>query len=411
MQADNKLLLTVFITILIDMLGIGVLIPVFPLLVTHGSEFCITPVNWTQGQSYIMSGWLLATYPLVQFIFSPILGQLSDRIGRRKILLFSIFGTALSYILFGLSIFNASLVGLFISRILDGISGANIATAQAVISDISEAKHRARNFGLIGVSIGVGFVLGPCIGGVLSSHTVFHGFDAATPFWFSASLSLLNCYLVYRYLPETNKHIANNRNIELLRALKNIASISKLGQLTSIIPVMFLYNFGWTFFTSFWGIVLVKKYAYSQINIGYFFGYLGIMIILAQGGVVRRLSGKHDEVKVLKIALLISGLSLLLYYFVPHGHANYIYLITPFLALGAALSKSFSSALITRLAHEKKQGEAMGINSSANALAQSIPALIAGYIAYLNPEFSILVGALVVIASWLWFNISSRSLS
>lgn len=410
MQANNKLLLTVFITILIDMLGIGVLIPVFPLLVTHGSEFCITPANWTQGQSYIMSGWLLATYPLAQFIFSPILGQLSDRVGRRKILLFSICGTAASYLLFGISILNASIIGLFVSRILDGVSGANISTAQAVISDISRPEHRARNFGLIGVSIGIGFVLGPCIGGLLSSPELFHGFNAATPFWFSAALSLFNCYLVYRYLPETNKHIVATHKVELMRSVKNITSIFNLGQLSSIIPVMFLYNFGWTFFTSFWGIVLVNKFAYNQINIGYFFGYLGIMIILAQGGVVRRLSGKHDEVKVLKIALLISGLALLLYYFVPLSHMNYIYLITPFLALGAALSKSFSSSLITRLAHEKKQGAAMGINASANALAQSIPALLAGYVAYINPELSILVGALVVLSSWVCFNLTSRIL-
>lgn len=407
MQNLNRLLLTVFITIFIDMLGIGILIPVFPMLVTHGSEFCITPNNWTQGQSYIMSGWLLASYPLMQFIFSPILGQLSDRFGRRKILLFSIAGTAFSYILFGLSILSFSIIGLFVSRIIDGISGANISTAQAIISDISKPEHRARNFGLIGVSIGLGFVLGPCIGGILSSPKIYHGFNAATPFGFAAILSIINCFLVYRNLPETNRH-ATKKNIDIYRSIKNILALFKLGNLSSIIPVIFLYNFGWTFFTSFWGIVLANKFGYNQIKIGYFFGYLGIMIIFAQGGVVRRISGKYDEVMVLKIAFLLSGISLLMYYFVSSEYSYMIYLITPFLAVGSALSKSFSSSLITRLAHEKKHGEAMGVNSSASALAQAIPALIAGYIAYINPELSVLIGALVVIGSWLYFIFSSK---
>ena len=407
MKQSKNILLTIFITIFIDMLGIGILIPVFPLLVTHGSEFCITPDNWSQGQSYIMSGWLLAVYPLAQFFCSPILGQLSDRYGRRKLLLISIFGTALSYVLFGLSILHASIIGLFLSRILDGISGGNISMAQAVIGDISKPEHRARNFGLIGVSIGIGFVLGPCIGGVLSNPDIYHRFNAATPFWFAAILSFINCGLIYRNLPETNQ-LRLVKTIDYSRPLRNIAALFKLGKLSAIIPVMFLYNFGWTFFTAFWGIVLVSKFDYNQSGVGLFFGYLGVMIILAQGGVVRRLSGKYDEVKVLKIALLLSGVALLMYYLVPDHAQSYIYYITPFLAVGAALARSFSSALITRLADSNKLGAAMGINSSATALAQAIPALIAGYIAYIRPDLSILFGAIVVLLSVVVFYFSSK---
>ncbi|MDD3265690.1 MAG: MFS transporter [Burkholderiales bacterium] len=409
MNNSKKILITVFITIFIDMLGIGVLIPVFPLLVTHGSEFYIIPNNWTQDQAYILSGWLLASYPLMQFIFSPILGQISDNIGRRKVLLVSILGTSLAYFYFGTSILQQSIIGLFIARIIDGISGGNISTAQAVIADVSKPEHRARNFGLIGVSIGVGFVFGPAIGGILSNPSIYSKFNAATPFWFAGILSLINCFLIWRNLPETLATKVN-KQIEFKQSIINIGKLFKLGSLSSIIPVMFLYNFGWTFFTSFWGIVLVSKFGFNQLGVGGFFAYLGVMIIFAQGGVVRRLSGKVNEVVVLKISLIMSGICLILYYLVPSHVHYYLYIVTPFLAIGAALSKSFSSSLITRLAHKDELGVAMGVNSSANALAQAIPAIIAGYVAYFNPLFAVLLGGLIIVASWVIFNYTSKKI-
>lgn len=400
---QSSTLAIVFFTIFIDMLGVGILIPVFPLLVTHGSEFCIMPDGWSQGDSYIMSGWLLAAYPLVQFLFTPILGQLSDCIGRRKLLIISIFGTALSYVLFGISILLGSVVGLFISRILDGISGGNISTAQAVIADISKPEHRARNFGLIGVSIGAGFVLGPAIGGILSSPSVYHAFNAATPFWFSAALSLINCIWVYNKLPETcDKHKILD-SIDFKCSIRNIRKMLSLGQLSKIIPVVFIFNFGWTFFTSFWGIVLASKYLFNQAQIGGYFAFLGIMIIFAQGGVVRRISGRIDEIKVLKFAFLLSAFCLLGYYLAPANSVRYIFMITPFLAIGTALVKAFSSALITRVSDKDKFGEAMGINSSANALAQAIPAIFAGYVAYFDAPLAVLVGAVFAFIAWLIF--------
>lgn len=403
----NKTLSTIFLTIFLDMMGIGILIPVFPLLISHTSEFCVTPSTWSQGDSYIMSGWLLATYPLCQFIMSPILGQLSDRYGRKKILMISILGTAISYLLFGLAILYKNITGLFIARIIDGLSGGNISIAQAVIGDISEPEKRARNFGLIGVSIGIGFIMGPAIGGILSSPNVYHLFDAATPFWFAAVLAFINCWLIHKNFNETLRFVKTSE-IYLTKSIMNIRQIFSLGKLKNIIFVMFLYNFGWSFFTAFWGIILAQKFDYSQTQIGLFFAYLGVMIVLAQGGVVRRLSGKANEVVVLKIALLISGLSLSVYYFTSKNHVELIYWVTPVLAIGSALVKSFSSSLITKLANENRLGEAMGINSSSNALAQVFPMLCAGYIAYFNVESTVLFGSVTIVLSWLLFIVLSK---
>ncbi len=138
--SHNKALWVIFFTIFIDMLGIGILIPVFPLLITHGSEFRVTPASWSQAESFIFAGWLLAIFPILQFFCTPVLGQLSDKYGRRKLLLISISGTAFSYLLFAYGILTKNICLLFFSRMLDGASGGNISIAQAVIGDISAAN-------------------------------------------------------------------------------------------------------------------------------------------------------------------------------------------------------------------------------------------------------------------------------
>lgn len=408
MNQSNKTLWIIFLTIFIDMLGIGILIPVFPLLITHGSEFRVTPDAWNTTQSFVMAGWLLAAYPLAQFFCTPILGQLSDRFGRKKLLSLSISGTVISYLLFGIGILTKNLPLLFFARILDGMSGGNISIAQAVIGDVSSPESRAKNFGLIGVSIGVGFVLGPFIGGKLSDPSLSVHFNAATPFWFAAVLSSINVIWVVYFLPETLK-TRIGKDFNLMRPIHNLRQVFKRDYLRMVIPALFLFNAGFTFFTTFWGVVLVEQFDFNQGQVGNFFAYLGIMIILAQGGFVRRLSGKVRDYKVLNISMFLTGACLFVYYLLPNGYKVGIYLVPPVLAVGTALTKSFSSAVITRLSPADSLGESMGVSSSANALAQVIPALLAGYIAAYHARLPVLVGAIIVGLAGLIFLMSFSS--
>ncbi len=407
-KSSGKLLSLVFLTIFIDMLGVGVLIPVFPLLIVQGSEFNIVPIGSSNAQAMIMAGWLLAVYPLSQFIFTPILGQLSDHYGRRKLLALSIFGTSVSYLLFAIAIHSKNLPLMFFSRFIDGASGGNISIAQAVIGDISTPNKRARNFGLIGVSIGIGFVFGPFIGGKLSDPELVSWFSAATPFEFTTLLSFLNALLVLYLLPETLQ-IKNTKTVDYLRSIHNIIGLNNNLQLRKLIFSLFLFNAGFTFFSSFWGVVLQEIFGFKQGQVGNYFAYIGIMIILAQGLFVRRLSGRVAENKILPLAMVGMAACLFANYIIPANNANLIYYVPPVIAICAALCKAFGSSLITRIADNGKIGEAMGMNSSANALGQAIPYLLSGYVAASYARLPVLVGAILTLFAAIFFLANYKS--
>jgi DHA1 family tetracycline resistance protein-like MFS transporter len=399
-------LLAVFTTVFIDLLGVGILIPVFPLLVLPNSPDNILPDGWTIEQGFIMLGWLSAAYPLSQFVAAPILGQFADRYGRKKVLAISIFGTSIGYLLFGLGIALQNIPLLFASRILDGLTGGNISVAQASIADISTAKNRAKNFGMIGMAFGLGFILGPYIGGKLADSGVVSWFNAQTPFYFTALLSLINVFLILLFLPETLK-IAKKVRIDVTKPFQNIKIAFSRPGLRNVMPTSFLFTAGFTFFTTFMAIVLAQKFGFSSGNTGDYFAYVGLWIAAVQGGLTGYLSKRFKDYQILRISIFISAISLLGYFLIPTGEYKWLFLVPPFMAIGNGLTMAFNSALISRISPPELQGESLGINSSVMALAQAIPAIMAGYIATVNNNLPIVVGSITItlagIAFWLLF--------
>ena len=400
-NSSTKVLWVIFLTIFLDMLGIGILIPVIPLLILNTSISYVVPDSWSTSQALIMGGWLMATYPLLQFICAPILGQYSDKFGRRPILLFSISGTAISYLLFAYAIYCKNIPLMFLARSIDGATGGNISVAHAVIGDISLPAKRVRNFGIVGMALGGGFIFGPFVGGKLSDPMIVYWFTSYTPFIFASFLCFLNVLLILCFLPETR--VVNMANIDLARPFVNIFRAFSDNGLRNIIPSIFLFNSGFTFFTTFWGVILANKFVYNQSQIGDFFAYFGIMVILAQGVVVRRLSSKVADYKVLYISIIATGLCILAYYFISLDKIEYIYFIPPIMAICIALTKAFSTALLTRVTRVEIRGEVMGINSSSNALSGAIPALIAGYLASEYIMYPVLIGGICTIIGGLLF--------
>ncbi len=412
MQKLNKPLPVIFFTLFVNALGFGILIPIIPLLLANPhSEFYLLPAGFTIKQGYIMLGFLTAIFPFMQFFATPILGQLSDKFGRKPLLGFSLAGTFVSYMLFAFGIITKNIPLLFFSRAFDGITGGNISVAQAAIADITTPENRAKNFGLIGASFGLGFILGPYLGGKLSDPTVLPFFNAATPFWFAAILSLINVIIIILFLQETHQHKRLDLKINWAKSLINIAHAYSLKELRIPFLAFFLFFAGFTFFSTFASVFFIDKFHFSQGNVGDTFSYMGIWVALTQAGITRILARKLAEYQILRFSYIFAGAIVLTFFLLTDGWQ--LLFVFPFLALGIGLSTANSAALISRSVDARIQGEILGINASVQALAQTIPPVLSGFIAAaLTPETPILVSGAVMLlggAVFLLFYRQTRS--
>jgi MFS transporter, DHA1 family, tetracycline resistance protein len=407
---EKRALPIVISTIFLDVLGVGILIPVLPQLIFRIFE----PAGYSYKGSLIMLGWLTAIYPLMQFLSTPILGQLSDRFGRKPILGFSLSGTALGYVLFAVGIITKNIPLLFFARAMDGITGGNISVARAVIADVSPPEHRTTNFAKMGAAFGIGFVVGPYLGARLASPGVSffglfntpHWFSPAVPFWFAAILSAINTLLVLFVLPETHQHINKKLKMAWGKSIENIKSAASHPSLRVILGSEFLFWGGFTFFTTFFQILLIQKLGFKQANIGDYFAYIGICIALTQIIFTPLFAKRFKNYQILRFSLIGNGVTLFLMLY-PHNTTQLL-LVTPIFALFNGLTMANVSALVSFSADKKIQGEVLGIEASVQALAQSIPAIAAGYIATLGVNVPVLVGGSIVIVGGLVFNIFYR---
>ena len=351
-------MLAIFLTVFIDLLGFGILIPVFPLLISPGSPFRVTPEGWSFTEGLIMLGWLQAIFPLCIFIAAPILGQLSDRHGRKPVLAVSIFGTAIGYVLFAIGISTANIPLLFAARALDGVTGGNLAVAQAAIGDVSTHENRAKNFGMLGAAFGLGFIIGPYLGGRLSTpDTSFYGlfdtpswFGATTPFWFAAILSLANCASILTMFPETLKEKFHGGRIKISRAVSNVVGGFKSDRLRVVLMAGFLFSAGFTFFTTFFGVYLRNNFNFSSAKIGDYFAIVGLFIAISQAVVVAKVAKKLADWKVLRFSMFGLGAMMLVYFVVPTTSSYFLYLVIPFFTLFNGLTMANMSSLISRSA-------------------------------------------------------------
>jgi DHA1 family tetracycline resistance protein-like MFS transporter len=224
---------------------------------------------------------------------TPLLGQLSDHIGRRPVLLFCLLGTSFGYVLFALGIVLQSIPLLFLSRAIDGLTGGNISVAQAVIADSTPPEKRARAFGLMGAAFGIGFIVGPFLGGTLSDPSILPWFNATTPFWFAAILSLTNAIFLYFFFAETLTTKSNAR-FSFFQSFINIKKAIESPVLRKLFSTSFLFQSGFSFFTSFFGAYLIYRFAFTQSNIGNFFALVGILMAITQGFITARVAKRFS---------------------------------------------------------------------------------------------------------------------
>jgi DHA1 family tetracycline resistance protein-like MFS transporter len=341
----------ILITVLLDMLGIGVIIPVLPKLVT-------TMYGGDLSDGSRIFGWFVASYALMQFLFSPVLGNLSDAYGRRRVLLISLLGAGLDYLLMA---FAPDLKWLFVGRVISGVTGANIAAANAYIADVSPPAERAKNFGLIGACFGVGFILGPALGGVLGEYSL------RMPFIAAAVLNLCNTLYGFFVLPESLAP-EHRRRFDWGR-INPLASLRALGRFPVVLGLtatILLERLAHDSLPSTWVLFTTYRFHWTEFQNGMSLTLVGAMYAIVAGGLTSKIVGRLGERRALIFGLCVSTLGYLFYGLATQGWM--LYAIIAATSIGGVAGPALMS-LITKLVPASEQGALQGALSSVQSLA------------------------------------------
>ena len=352
-------LLIVFLTIFIDLVGFGIVIP---LLTFFAEEFQASPID---------IGLLVASYSMMQFLFSPVWGNLSDRYGRRPILFLTILGSSVGYLMIGVA---GSLWMIYAGRILAGITGGNLSTAQAYIADVTSRENRARGMGLFGMAFGLGFILGPALAGILSR------FGMRVPFLFAAGLSLVNAILLYFILPESRVLRPHDPTIERKSRWSELARVFENRRFTLVTIEYFLLVTAFSFMTTAFAYYTMVKFGYGADGTGYLLAYVGILAAVMQGLVFGRLASRFGESKLIIVGSLLLVVSLLLVPFIGSDNGGLLVLLLGIagFAVGNSIASPGLTSLASKTADESQQGKSLGILQSAASLARVIGPLATG---------------------------------
>lgn len=332
----------IFVTLLIDTIGFGIIIPVLPDLIEkmiHGNLSVAARYN----------GWLTMVYAGMQFLFGPVIGNLSDRYGRRPVLLMSLFGFSIDYLFLA---FAPSLPWLFVGRVVAGITGASFTTASAYIADVSPPEKRAQNFGMIGVAFGLGFIIGPTLGGILGE------IGTRVPFYASAGLCLLNWLYGYFILPESLP-VENRRKFEWKRAnpLGSLKQLIKYPAISGLVISLTLVYMGMHAVQSTWNYFTMYKFSWSKAMVGYSLGFVGLMIAIVQGGLIRIIIPKLGQHRSVYIGLVMYSVGYLLFAFASKSWMMYAFMV-PY-ALGGIAGPAIQGIISTQVP-ANEQGELQG---------------------------------------------------
>ena len=360
MARTRSPLFVLFLTVFIDMVGFGIIIPVLPLYAEH---FHATPMA---------IGWLTGIYSGMQIIFTPILGRLSDRFGRRPVLMLSLAGTAVGFVLMGLA---GSVFLLFVARIVAGITGGNISIPQAYIADVTTPETRSRGMGILGAAFGLGFTFGPMIGGIMSRISY------SAPFFFAAGLAAANVVLLYFILPESlpEEHRAQpHENASALEVFRH----GNGWMFGGVVATYFFLVAGFAIMTTLFALFTEKRLGYDAHANGYLFGFIGIVTVIVQGGLIGRLVKMFGETVLARAGLVITALSLAALPWC--GSLSLLLLVCVGFACGTGFASPPLNGLASQMIDRSWQGRALGIMQSAGSTARLIGPLLGGSLLMLD---------------------------
>lgn len=341
----SRPLLVIFLTIFVNLVGFGIIIPLLPF---YAGTF---------GASPLVIGLLFASFSLCQLIASPLLGEWSDRYGRRPVLVFSLAGTVVSFVMLALA---QSVTMLFLSRVIDGLSGGNISTARAYVADITEPKDRAHAFGVLGAAFGLGFIFGPALGGMLAKVSY------TAPIWAAAGLTLVAMAMAVVWLPETvhRAHASVGNPLGYLPGLLNRSLIRR------VLLIDFLYWFSMAVFQTVFALFAARRFNFDAVSTGYFFAAFGLLGVVVQGACIRPIVKRLGDKPTFMLGLICTALGL--------AAASCAQSITMFaltlvpLSLGQGLGMPTLSSLVSRAAGPSEQGRVQGAASAVESLGRTV---------------------------------------
>lgn len=355
------------LTIFIDFTGFGLVIPLLPFWAEH------------LGANALGVGLILTTYALAQFLFTPFLGSLSDRYGRKRIIFFSLCIEALAFALTALA---NSLPMLLAARVISGIGASNIGSAQAVVSDVTPPEKRAAGMGIIGAAIGMGFVVGPALGGLLASH------GQTLPFLIALCMALLNALLVLFFLPETRRKQGTRENPAFFFA--GWSKVLRHGPLISLVLVNLFYTLAFTGMETVFPLLTQRNFGWTAAQNGYIFTYVGLLIVIMQGGLVRQLVKRYGERNLMLSGLIFLGAGLFM--LIWSSNLAFLLIAVGVLSIGDGAVTPTSSAVLSLLTPSEEQGEILGFSQGLGGLGRVIGPVIAGTLFTLGPGAPFLAG-------------------
>ncbi|GAB4120899.1 MAG: tetracycline resistance MFS efflux pump [Roseiflexaceae bacterium] len=396
----------IFLTVFIDLLGVGIVLPLLPYYVKIVEQ---STNLWLVDNRALIVGALTSSFALMQFLFAPVFGALSDRYGRRPLLLFSMVGTAISYVMFafadrliGFGI-EAVLAMLFASRIVAGITGASISTAQAYIADITTPETRAQGLGMIGAAFGLGFMFGPAIGGLLSTISL------EAPALVAAALSMFNFVfgltMLQESLPLDRRTAFSVSRLNPLARLQGVLGNSNIRQL---VYGTILFNFAFAGLQSNFAVYSDDRFGFTATDNAFVFAFIGLVAVITQGWLIRKVMPRFGEARLALVGLALMSASFLMVALAPAGW--FLYVATSLLAFGSGLSSPSITSMISRRVSPQEQGVTLGGVQALTSLTMVIGPLFAGYVfAAVGPAAPYEIGAALIVAALVVVGLAVRS--
>lgn len=398
-QKRSAALVFIFITVLVDVIGLGIIIPVMPALIME-----LTGGGLSEASIY--AGWITFVYAAAQFTFAPIIGGLSDKFGRRPVLLFSLLGFGLDYILLG---FAPTIIWLFIGRFISGVTGASYTTATAYVADISPPEKKAQNFGMIGAAFGLGFIIGPSLGGILGEY------GSRIPFFAAAAITLANVaygyFVLPESLPEENRRAFNWRRANSFGSIKQLFHYPKI---TGLVVAFFIMQVAGHATQSTWAYFTMEKFGWTELTVGLSLGFVGVMSATVQGGLTRFVNPRFGNNKVVYFGLTMYVLGALGFAFATQSWM--MFALIAVYCLGSLAGPTLQG-IISNEVPQNAQGELQGgLTSLIGFSAIFGPPMMTNLFGYFTsdvapfyfPGAPFLLAALLIFAAIVW---ASRSLN